>query len=148
MADAPAGPVTRVDPPHPRYGRTRPLLRVHAARSTARLVIPRPDGRVQWRPRAVTDRASSAVAAPPPARMAVPTLLPRAPLVCARLTGQEERPHATAPALPVPRGASPGVLDPGELPGCPHAAAAGPRPLRPAPAEAACPGRDRAGAQP
>ncbi len=148
MSDSPAGQVTIVDPTHPLYGRTLPLLRVHSARSKARLVIQLPDGRVQWIPRAVTDLGTSAVAAPPPARIAVPTLLPLAQLVCAMLTGKEDMHHDTAPALTVPRGESPGVLDPVELPGCTHAAAAGPLPLRPDPADAEYPGRDRAGEQP
>ena len=68
--------MTIIDPTHPLYGRTLPLLRMHSARSKARLVVRLPDGRVQWIPRAVTDLDASAVAVPPPARIAVPTLLP------------------------------------------------------------------------
>ncbi len=89
-----------VDPPHPRSGHPLPRRRVPSRRSKARRVVQRPDGRVQWLPRAGTELDASAGAAPPPARMAVPTLLPLAPLGGARLTGKEARPPDTAPALP------------------------------------------------
>ena len=102
QSESPAGQVTIVDPTHPLYGRTLPLLRVHSARSKARLVVRLPDGRVQWLPRAVTDLAPSAAAVPPPALIAVPTLLPLAQLVCAMLTGKEDMHHDAVHALIVP----------------------------------------------
>jgi len=148
-SDSPAGQVTIVDPTHPLYGRTLPLLRVHAARSKARLVVRLPDGRVQWIPRAVTDLDASAVAVPPPARIAVPTLLPLAQLVCARLTGKEDMHHDTAHALTlrvvnapltVPPAESRGAPELVEQPGPQRAAATGPMPLRPDSADAGCPG--------
>src|SRR5713101_3992602 len=131
-SDSPAGQVTIVDPTHPLYGRTLPLLRVHSARSKARLVVRLPDGRVQWIPRAVTDLDASAVAVPPPALIAVPTLLPLAQLVCALLTGKEDMHHDTAHALtirdvnatlPVPLAKPHGAPDLVEQPGSPRAAA-------------------------
>src|SRR5215467_10409317 len=108
QAASPAGQVTIIDPTHPLYGRTLPLLRVHSTQSKARLVVQLPDGRVQWIPRAVTELAASAAATLPHALIAVPTLLPLAQLVCAMLTSKEDIHHETVHALTVPLGESPG----------------------------------------
>ena len=149
--------MTVVDPTHPLYGRTLPLLRVHSARSKARLVVRLPDGRVRWIPRAITDLDASAVAAPPQALIAVPTLLPLAQLVCAMLMGKEDMHHDTAPALTlrvvnapltVPFDESRGALAIVEQTGHQRAAATGPMPLRPDSAEAGYPGHGGKGVQP
>ncbi len=157
ISDSPARQVTSVDPTHPLYGRTLPLLRMHSARSKARLVVRLPDGRVQWLPRAVTDLDASAVVTPPQALIAVPTLLPLAQLVYAMLTGKEDMHHDTAPALTrrvvnapptVPRDDLCGAPALMEQPGPQCAAATGPMPLRPDSADAGCPGSGSKGAQP
>ena len=130
-SESPAGQVTIVDPMHPLYGRTLPLLRVHSTRSKARLVVQLPDGRVQWIPRAMTDLDPPTVVAPPLALIAVPTLLPLAQLVCARLTGKEDMHHETVHALIVPLRESPGAPTIVEPPRRTCTAATGPMPLRP-----------------
>ena len=87
------GQVTIMDPAHPLYGRTVALLRVHSARSQARLVVQLPDGRVRWIPRAVTDIDRPQPAAPPVALITVPTLLPLTRLLCAMVIAQEDSYH-------------------------------------------------------
>ena len=140
--------MTIIDPTHPLYGRTLPLLRVHSTRSKARLVVQRPDGRVQWIPRAVTDLAASPAVAPPHALIAVPTLLPLAQLVCAMLTGKEDMHHETVHALTVPLGESPGASTIVEPARRTYSAATGSVPLRPDSADAGCPGCCSQGEQP
>jgi hypothetical protein len=147
-AASPAGQVTIIDPTHPLYGRTLPLLRVHSTQSKARLVVQLPDGRVQWLPRAVTDLAASAAAAPPHTLIAVPTLLPLAQLVCAMLTGKEDMHHETVHALTVPLGESPSASTIVEPSRHTCSAATGPMPLRPDSADAGCLGCCRQGEQP
>jgi len=139
QAASPAGQVTIIDPTHPLYGRTLPLLRVHSTQSKARLVVQLPDGRVQWIPRAVTELAASAAATLPHALIAVPTLLPLAQLVCAMLTSKEDIHHETVHALTVPLRESPGAPIIMESPRRTCAAATGPMPLRPDSADVGCP---------
>jgi len=139
-SESPAGQVTIVDPMHPLYGRTLPLLRVHSTRSKARLVVQLPDGRVQWIPRAMTDLDPPTVVAPPLALIAVPTLLPLAHLVCAMLTGKEDIHHENVHPLTVPFGESPGTPTVVEPPRRQCSATTGPMLLRSHPADAGCSG--------
>ena len=89
-AEKHGGQVTILDPAHPLYGRTVTVLRVHSARSQARLVVRLPDGRVRWIPRAITDLDPSPPVPPPVALISAPTLLPLARLLCAMVSAQED----------------------------------------------------------
>jgi len=89
-AEKRGGQITIIDPAHPLYGHPVTLLRIHSARSNARLVVQLPDGRVRWIPRAITDLDPAPPGPPPIALITAPTLLPLARLVCAMVSAQED----------------------------------------------------------
>ncbi len=141
--------MTIIDPTHPLYGRTFPLLRMPSPRSKARLLVELPDGRVQRLPREVTDLDAAVLATRPQALISVPTLLPLAHLICAMLVGKEDVHDDTTHALTthgVPKSLtgtlceSPRPTDLVVPPGPNRSAATGPLPLRPDPADAERPG--------
>jgi hypothetical protein len=99
--------VTIIDPRHPLYGRTFPLLRTHSSRPNSRLVLILPNGHRRVVSRSVTDIDQPQSKQSPQPLISAATLLPLARYVRLKVLALEENTNDTK--------TEPKCGDPGDL---------------------------------